>query len=41
MEPWIELLFRNWIGILSLATVLGPFATVAFILVLLRKSHAK
>ncbi len=40
MELWMELLFGNWIGILSLATVLGSFATVTFILILLyRKSH--
>ncbi len=40
MELWMDLLFGNWIGILSMATVFGAFATVTFILILLyRKSH--
>lgn len=40
MELWVDLLFGNWIGILSMVTILGSFLTVAFIMVLLyRKSH--
>jgi len=40
MDLWMDLLFGNWIGILSMLTVLGSFATVAFILTMLvRKSH--
>jgi hypothetical protein len=40
MELWIDLLFGNWIGILSIATVLGTLATGAFVLTLVyRKSH--
>ena len=42
MELWMDLLFGNWIGILSIVTVLGSFATAAFILTMLyRKSHSK
>ncbi len=42
MELWMDLLFGNWIGILSLITIFGAFATVVFILSLLyRKSHEK
>ena len=40
MDLWMDLLFGNWIGILSMVTVLGSFLTVAFILTMLyRKSH--
>lgn len=42
MDLWIDLLFGNWIGILSIATVLGSFLTVTFLLLMLyRKSHKK
>jgi len=42
MELWMDLLFGNWIGILSMVTILGSFATVVFVLALLyRKSHAE
>ncbi len=42
MELWMELLFGNWIGILSLAAVFGTLATGAVILTMLyRKSHDK
>lgn len=42
MELWMELLFGNWIGILSLAAVFGTLATGAFILTMVyRKSHDK
>jgi hypothetical protein len=42
MELWMDLLFGNWTGILSLITVFGAFATVAFILSMLyRKSYEK
>jgi len=42
MELWMDLLFGNWIGILSLITVFGAFTTVVFVLSMLyRKSHEK
>lgn len=42
MELWMDLLFGNWIGILSMLTIFGSFATVVFVLTLLyRKSHKK
>ncbi len=42
MELWVDLLFGNWIGILSVLTILGSFLTVAFIMTMLyRKSHKK
>ena len=40
MELWMDLLFGNWIGILSMAALAGTLATFIFILVLIyRKSH--
>ncbi len=42
MELWMDLLFGNWIGFLSLITVFGALATVVFVLSMLyRKSHEK
>lgn len=42
MELWVDLLFGNWIGILSIATVLGSFLTVSFLMLMLyKKSHEK
>lgn len=32
MELWMDLLFGNWIGILSILAVLGTLATGAFVL---------
>jgi len=40
MELWMDLLFGNWIGILSIAAVLGTLATgIVVITILYRKSH--
>ena len=42
MELWIDLLFGNWIGILSLAAVFGTLATGIYIVwMLYRNSHKK
>ncbi len=35
----MDLLFGNWIGIISMITVRGALATVLFSLMLYRKSH--
>jgi hypothetical protein len=41
MDLWVNLLFGNWIGILSMATIFGTLSIGAFVLTLLyRKSHS-
>ena len=40
MELWMDLLFGNWVGLLSVITVATTFGIIAFLLLMMvRKSH--
>ncbi len=40
MELWMDLLFGNWVGVLSLLTVFTTISIIGFILFMFyRKSH--
>jgi hypothetical protein len=41
MNLWVDLLFGNWIGLLSLITVFGSIAVVAYLGVMLTRNAAK
>lgn len=41
MELWIDLLFGNWIGILSLLAVFGTLATGIFIVTMAYRKSRK
>ena len=41
MKLWMDLLFGNWIGLLSLITVFGSIAIIGYLAVVLTKNAAK
>lgn len=42
MELWMDLLFGNWIGIISMITVIGALVTIlTLVTILYKKSHEK